>query len=598
MKPTPLQRFFGGAFLVALTFSSFAIRAPAQERSPDPIVELPKVVVTDSRELPPPESWRYAEIPGFEILTNTSDKNAQRLIRDFQSFCFAVDVVWPGLQPENLAPVALIICGRSGKFDAFVPLKRNADDTGRASLLLQDREHTAIVLDYEAKTIRLTSVASAQEAAAAAAPPPDPEAVDLSGPNANSGEMEIDAYKQLYREYLRYLLSRVQPRFPAWFEEGLAQLFRGMKFDERSVTFAKLEDPNERSLTGVAEDNDFTRALERRALLPLEEMFAVERDSSVATNPLGSVWAKQSQAFVHLCLYGEGQRYQKNFIKFLLRSQKEPVTEALFKECFNKSYREMLTILRGYQQFVSYKSHVWRLPKGQTIPQPPLIAFRDATESEVGRIKGDALRLAGHPEAAHLALVAPYIRGGRDPALLAALGLEELDAGHPDRAEKFLGAAVAAKTERPRAYLELARFRYQAALGGAPAGEARLSAAQVEQVMSPLLVARTQKPVLPEVYELMGDALARSTEIPKREMIAPLFDGVNLFPGRLGLTYQAAAICLRAGEVKGAASLIEHGLRLAPNDNARARFAALKAELPPGAAPAPAAPPTPAPKKR
>jgi hypothetical protein len=579
---------------VFLTFGAFAGVALAQEKSADPIVELPKVVVTDSRELPPPESWRYAEIPGFEILSNASDKATQSLIRDFRGFSFAIDVVWPGLQPQNSPTISLIICGRGGKFDVFVPGKENATDTGQASLLLQDREQTAIVLDFQAKTIRLASVAAAQNTASDLAPAADPDAAP--DPNANSGEMEIDSYKQLYREYLRYLMSRAQPHFPAWFEEGLAQLFMGMTFDERTITFAKLEDPNESSPTGAAMDHDFNRALEGRALMPFQEMFTVERDSATATNPLGSVWAKQSQAFVHYILYGEGQRYKKAFLTFLLRLQKEPPSEKLFKECFNKSYNSMLTDLRGYQQMAAYTAKEWRLPKGQSNPPPPLIALREATQSEIGRIKGDALRLAGHPQAAHTALIAPYIRGERDPRLLAALGLEEHTAGHDDRAEKFLAAAVAAKVERPRAYLELARFRYQAGLAAATASDGRLNAEQVSQVLTPLLAARTQSPPLSEIYELMSDTLARSAEVPKREMIAPLFDGVNLFPGKLALAYQTAVICLRAGEMKGAAALVEHGLRLAPNENARARFEALKAELPP--APTPAAPaPTAAPKR-
>lgn len=590
MKMTPLSHCARQIFFLGV--GVLAGGAFAQDKSTDPIVELPKVVVTDSRDLPPPERWSYAEIPGFEVLTNASEKNTQRLIRDFQSFCFAIDVVWPGLQ-KNSQPMALIVCGRGGKFDVFVPGQKNDADSGRASLLFQDREQAAIVLDFEAKTIRLSSVAAAQNAATDLAAPVAAEDQNLADPNANSGEMEIDTYKQLYREYIRYLMSRAQPRFPAWFEEGLAQLFMGMTYDEHTITFAKLEDPNEVSISGAAIDHDFNRALEGRALMPLPDLFAVERGSATATNPLGSIWAKESQAFVHYCLYGEGQRHQKAFITFLLRLQKEPLSEKLFKECFNKSYNSMLTDLRGYQQMAAYKAREWRMPKGQSNPPPPLVPFREATQSEIGRIKGDTLRLAGHPEAAHAALVAPYIRGERDPRLLAALGLEELDAGHQDRAEKFLTAAVAAKAERPRAYLELARFRYQGALGATPASEARLSAAQVEQVVTPLLAARTQKPVLPEIYELMSDTLARSAEVPKREMIAPLFDGVNLFPGRLGLTYQTAVICLRAGEVKGAAALVEQGLRLASNENARARFAALKAELPP----APAAAPAPAPKR-
>src|SRR5829696_8133379 len=109
-------------FVTAAGFAVAAIVAPlfAQDRVADqPVVELPKFIVTDSRELPQPESWRYATIPGFEVLTNASDRATQRLLRDFGMFRQALGHVWP--VPQRVSQTtALIICGRGNKFDAFV----------------------------------------------------------------------------------------------------------------------------------------------------------------------------------------------------------------------------------------------------------------------------------------------------------------------------------------------------------------------------------------------------------------------------------------------------------------------------------------------
>src|SRR5436189_6404460 len=107
-----------------VAFLAFAVAAGvanAQDASQQPVIELPKFVVTDSRELPPPESWRYATIPGFEILTNASDKGTQRLLRDFDMFRQALSHVWP-IPQRNLQTTSLIICGRGGKFDRFIPV--------------------------------------------------------------------------------------------------------------------------------------------------------------------------------------------------------------------------------------------------------------------------------------------------------------------------------------------------------------------------------------------------------------------------------------------------------------------------------------------
>ena len=155
----------------------------------------------------------------------------------------------------------------------------------------------------------------------------------------------------------------------------------------------------------------------------MDELFAVTHDSEVARNPLGSTWAKQCYAFVHWCLYGEQGKNQRGFLTLLARLSKEPMSESLFKECFKQSYKDMGLTMRGYVEFTNYKMVGLRTPKGEKIPEPPPVTLREATEGEIGRIKGETLRLAGHDATARLAMIAPYVRGERDPGLLASIGL-------------------------------------------------------------------------------------------------------------------------------------------------------------------------------
>ncbi len=554
-----------------------------------PVVALPAYTVTDARDLPPPEAWRHAEIPGFEILSNASDRETQRLLRDFQQFNQAIGVVWPALIGRSPTPVSLILCGRGGKFEAFVPKKADGGPSvGMASLFLRNNERSAIVVDLQAREISLAGLDT------------------LSNPSGveNNGSIEVDTYKQLYREYVHALLARSQPRMAAWLEEGLAQLLMSMKFSPTSIEFAKLEDPNTVSiaqsnaaaanalsaeagdtgtLTAAAEDRDFNAALQKTRLMSFQELFAVKHDDPIARNPIGSKWAKQACAFVHMCLYQTGQRHQKGFITFITRSAREPVTEAMFKECFGTNYNGMLLELRGYLDFTTYKALEWNAKKGEGFPNPPPLALRDATESEVGRIKGEALILAERMDAARTALITPYTRGERDPRLLAALGLYERGVNNPDRARKFLEAATTAKVVRPLAYLELARMRYQTALAAASGPNAQFTSAQTTEIIAPLLIARLQPPPAPETYELIGDTYARSADNPTPDIMGMLVEGVNLNPRRVGLVYRTAVLFIKIGDFKDAATLIDHGLRFAPPGVPQTRFAELKASLPPAA---------------
>jgi hypothetical protein len=107
-----------GVFILTIAMFGPLAALAAVPVASDPIVELPKYVVTDTRELPEPEKWRYAEITGFEILTNASDAKTRRLLGEFQLFNAALGVVWPAIQPSSAEPATFILCGRGDKFGA------------------------------------------------------------------------------------------------------------------------------------------------------------------------------------------------------------------------------------------------------------------------------------------------------------------------------------------------------------------------------------------------------------------------------------------------------------------------------------------------
>jgi hypothetical protein len=574
--------FFAGS---AGLFLLGAARVSAQDKPAEPAIELPKVTVTDSQILPPPESWRYGEMPGFEILSNAPDGRTQRMMRDFDLFRIALTGIWR-IPAKPSAATPLILCGAGGKFDKFLPKGEQRPDQGTASLFLTDRDRSAIVVDLQAGTL---SVAT-------------PDVVD-----ATTGEdpstIAIDHDKQLYREYLRYLVNRSNTKVPAWFEEGLAQIVMRMQVHKDYIVFGEIEPANTVSAaaasaaaenadaassddeagsptTAPAEDKDFPAALQRRRLVPFAKFFAVGHDAPEARNPLGNnVWAKQAYAFVHMCLYGEGKKYQQGLVTFLMRTAKEPVTEALFKECFHQNYKQMEGTLKAYIDFTPYESQELVI-KGKGLPEPAKLVLREATPAEVGRIKGEALELAGRPDDARAELIAPYVRGERDPQLLAELGLYERSVNHDDRARKFLEGAVAGKTTRPRAYLELARLRLaeiDAAVGGP---DKELTAEQTAKVV-PLLRAGAQLyPPSQDLYRAFGEVWSRSAEKPPIEDITILTKAVVQFPTDPKLVYQAAYFHATAGNPKEMEALIQHALKLTPDPAMRAKFEDLRKLVP------------------
>jgi hypothetical protein len=449
----------------------------------------------------------------------------------------------------------LILTGRGNDFERFVPTDRSDDRYRTNSLFFEDPERGAIVVDFAAYEI-------------------------LGDDNTYQ---EADPYRGFYKEYFRFLIRRRLGSKPAaWLEEGFVQLFASIDVNKKWINFAMVGDGFGGERTG-----DFNRLLARQALLPMPELFAgppTERRQN---------WEAQSYAFVHMCLYGRGQRYQKGFLKFVGQIGEEPPTEETFKACFGMTFKEMLLEIRGYVDFTDYKSTQFIAKKGQALPDPPPFTLRDATDSESGRMVGETLRLGGHPDEAQLALIAPYIRGEREPNLLAALGLAERLAGKNDRARKFLEAAAKAKAERPRAYLELGRMNLEE-VSAKPAGpDQKLSEEQVARVLAPLQLARQQRPPMASVYGVMAETWLKSARRPTQEEFRMVVEGAMTFPKNAGLIWRTTLLAAEWKYEKEALALARHGVKISRDPGARNQFELVAAAFqrdaeaaPPAAAPA------------
>lgn len=565
-----------------LSFGGAALGLAAASNEPDAadgVVQLPDFTVSGSQALPPPESWHYGRLEdGTEVLSNASKRASLRLLRDFQIFQQALEVAWP--LPQVAGPArTLILSGRREKFDDFTAPGHNDGDIGSTSLFLRNREQVAIIVDLQATNINLSGL------------------VDDAG--ALTSNFEVDPYKQLYREYVRYLLSQ-GARPPAWLQEGIAQIVMAMEFTPEWIIFGKIDssgyqqgpaapplateagEEEEASLTETSVgDRPFNVALRRRALIPFDRFFAVTPDAPEAKNPLGNNrWAKQAYAFVHLCLYGGNGRYQKAFVQFIQRLGSEPVSEALFKECFKTDYKGMLLELRGYIDFTNHSYKTYKLKAGGRPLGGGPVDLRDATQAEVGRIKGDAQRLAGLTDRALASYRLAYARGERAPALLGALGVAESESGHADRAGPLLEAAAKASPGRPGVLVELARVRLVAAKAKVAGANDGIDDAQLAGVLDPLFKARQLLPALPETYDTIAEAWLASAIPPKPEHLAVLTEGIRAFPRNNPQFHRLAELYIRAGDRATASGLAQAGLRLAPDAGAKARFEQLLAGLP------------------
>lgn len=562
---------------VAGAFAFFFAVATSHAAEPK-IIALPPFLVEEAAK---PLPWRYADVAGIEILSSCSDPLTRRLIANHHRLHVLLgEIVPPALQLKMSEKRRLLFV------DSAQQPPTSQEVVAQMALSAVDQQaldNSPVPLDDGRLRRR----------------PPPPRYTFL--PNLRLWDRDSSTLFAIVREsefepnrigltpdYVAYLLRHRLPALPPWFVSGVLSLYTRASFTEDTLSLDRLDWLSE---TGSAALKSGPEA--NRALLPLEEFFAGNLSGAdPAVGEALTLWQAQAALFVRWGLGGKGAPRRAALWKFVERAAVEPVNEQLFRDCFGIDYAT------ARQQLTQYLPEAMsaRLPlKPAQWPRLPEYVLRPASDVEIARIRGDWERLEiGYVKAqfpsltqkytdqARRTLRRAYDRGSRDPQLLAVMGLCEVDAGNDAGAREFLEeAARRTKTFRPRAAFELARLRFSALAAPHQERDFRLSSADAETVLAPLLATREQDPPLVEVYELLSQVWAVSAEALTRSQLTILESGVRLFPHRSELVYRTAELSARHGFSDTANWVTNLGLTLAPDSAARARFEALRTRITP-----------------
>ena len=536
----------------------------------EPVIELPPFVIT--KDAGP--DWKYAQADGMEVLTQAGARQSNEV--------FAA--LWRGRR--MMVPPAFVT-------RYSVPM-------------------TVVLFNQLAeKDTALTTLGSVRKA-----DEPRKHWVNLikrSSPDRESFAMNLwksdFKYSVTFRFYTNTLLRGRTPAAPGWLQQGLFGpdgLYRegfywrwGDKTKE--VPEARWFSPTEARLAHELRRKAEAAGTEIHALdlgeieswIPdLALLFGVQtappgltrtssrEEAAVKASPearpapmtvtlapirIGSDFperlASAAALFVRWGIYGDKGAHAEKFWRFAEQACAEPVTEARFKECLGMSFAEVRSELARY--LPAAIAGMEQFPVGP-VQRPPVLDFREATDWEIGRMRGEWERLEAetlhvdHPdlarryrEQAATRFKRNYRDGDRDPRLLASMGLLALDGNEREQARELLTSAAAARVAGPRVYFELARIHWQeaeAAGGGGP------SEATVAEVTELLLTGESQSPALPAIYGFLAEmVLQRKSASPA--VIAALQRGLVRFPrtpqGLSGRLAHALALVELPADVSG-----------------------------------------------
>ncbi|MEO5959582.1 MAG: hypothetical protein ABIZ49_02130, partial [Opitutaceae bacterium] len=384
--------------------------------------------------------------------------------------------------------------------------------------------------------------------------------------------------------HVRYLLQRRLPELPGWLVEGIERNYRRADFVTAPITFRPLLWNNSSESEALSWDES-----RPRAVLPASELFANEAVRTVENRHPRHLESRAStqELFVRWAIMAGGATREALW-KFAARAAEGPVTEEMFEADFGFDFAELRDRLSDYLPKAVEETK--RIDPG-ALPRLPSVEVNRATPNQIARVRGEWERLAiGHVQRRLPQVREPYIAqarrtlrrafdaGDRDPRLLAALGLCEIEAGNPGGAREFLEPAVALSVVRPRVYHELARLRFEDLRRGVP--EAKLfSFTELAPIIYPLQRALTQAPLLSEVVVLLAEAWARCESAPNTADFAELETGARLFGRRPTVAYPIALALARHGKKAEASAALDACAGYAGDENTEAAIKRLRAEL-------------------
>lgn len=570
-----LERLLADTILTAQFDEQSGIIAVTRRARPrERVVELPPYEVISD-----PLGWRYAQTGGIEMISACGDDVTRRMIEQLQRLQEAMGLILP---PEFLV--------RSDVPDVYV--------------LLNERQATGVTQNLVDELRRTAEQQRADSDSRAAA------GLNFSlMRNYRFWDRDGQAIFFVVNEagllrghishtpgYLRDLLERRVPALQPWLVEGLMELYQTMKLEPYAEVTSIMEAKGRRVVSGgVVKIDPFqwisaadTALLKRGRLqadlLPMSKLFAAPPAPS---DPAYRVWRMQSALFIRWALDGRKSPRREAFWQLLREADRGPVTEEHFRRAFNLSYAEAEANLAAYLKPAIRRDFELRPDK---FAESAVYQLQPATESQISRVKGDLDRLMiryvreaapsltrKYIEQAQRTLRRAYDLGDRDPRLLAQMGLCECDAGDLAAALPWLEAAVAGGVVRPRAYVELARIRYQNYIAATVGG--RLNGEQIAMVIMPLEMVRNQAPPQVAAYELMAEVWMKHATALEAGQLAALDEGLRHFPRRVGLVAAVARLKQRHVSPAAAQMVLDRAIAAAVAPGSRSQLERLKREL-------------------
>lgn len=334
-------------------------------------------------------AWIEVRSQHFSLITDAGDKEARRLLDQFERMRWVFQTLFPKANVDPVSPIVVIAVRDEREFQTLEP----------TAYLAKGQLHLAGYF--------------------------------LKAPDKNYILMRLDIegahpYSTLYHEYTHLELGT--PGMPLWLNEGLAQYFENTEFRNKDVL---LGEPNQIDL----------QMLQHTPLIPLETLFRVDANSPwYHEEQKGSIFYPESWALTHLLMTSDVHQKTDQIDAYLklVDQNIDPVTAA--QQTFG-DLKKLESELSSYTNRMSYTA--LRIDSAAAPIDPQSMAAVPITPAQADAYRADILAYDGRTTDARTLLEAVLKSDPNNVLAHETMGYLAFREGDRTAAKKWYGEAVA-----------------------------------------------------------------------------------------------------------------------------------------------------------
>ena len=267
---------------------------------------------------------------------------------------------------------------------------------------------------------------------------------------------DLDPFSTIFHEYTHLLVNDTFGKTPAWFNEGLAELYSTLSVsDDQRVVIGR---PIRRHIS----------TLQQNSLLPLRTLLEVDYKSPFYNeSQKQSIFYAEAWALMHYLMMTDNGVRAPHVLEFLQLLNAHTALEPAFQKAFNTSIESFESALRGYVLQDHFRTN--DLTFTRKIQPSIEMTSASLSEAEVFAYQGDLLIHSNRNEAETYLLKAVAL----DPNLIqahASLGMARYRQGRMSEALPSLERAVEANSQNA-----LVQYYYAAILSRPAENETTLT---------------------------------------------------------------------------------------------------------------------------